>query len=297
MKLRATRLTAVSHAVRRMLASVFDGAVVAYALRIPSGSSSNNPLIRVRRSIDNAEADFGAVSVADSNGDRWLDTTALLSFVGAGDGCVTIWYDQGPNARHARQTVAGSQPLIVNSGALNEKNGRPSLRFAAASRFLRWTGTPPPWPQLLNSVVSFDNFAAPPDGRMYSLEYGDRGAGNGVAIGATYNTTNMRQSATVNFQSFNLTTKTLAFDALTVTSWYYQQGVPTTLTAWADGAETFNTSVANNGAPTVGITLGRRAFGDYQLYGNLSESVVLQPLTARRALERSQGAAFGITVA
>ena len=45
-------------------------------------------IIRIRRSIDGAERDFGL----DDNGD--LDTEAIVEFIGDGDGFVSL-YDQG----------------------------------------------------------------------------------------------------------------------------------------------------------------------------------------------------------
>jgi hypothetical protein len=58
-----------------------------------------------------------------------LDTTSLLSFVGAGNGFVTTWYDQSTNGRNAIQTTAANQPRIVSSGVLDTKNGKPTLYF------------------------------------------------------------------------------------------------------------------------------------------------------------------------
>ena len=84
---------------------------VAYSLRKLSSSATN--AIRVRRDSDNAEQDIGF-----SGND--LDTTSLTSFVGAGDGFVTKWYNQGTSGTSydASQTTASSQPLIVASGVV-----------------------------------------------------------------------------------------------------------------------------------------------------------------------------------
>lgn len=66
--------------------------------------------LRVRRSSDSAEQDIGF-----SGG--WLDTAALLAFVGAGDGFVVSWYDQSGNGRNLNQATTANQPKIVASGA------------------------------------------------------------------------------------------------------------------------------------------------------------------------------------
>lgn len=65
--------------------------------------------LRVRRSSDNTEQDIGF-----SGGD--LDTAAMLTFVGANNGFITVWYDQSGNARNMVQVTAANQPRIVDAG-------------------------------------------------------------------------------------------------------------------------------------------------------------------------------------
>ncbi len=91
-----------------------------YSMRKISSTATN--CIRVRRSDNNAEQDIGFV------GDE-LDTTSLLSFVGANDGFVTTWYDQSGNSRDAINFTATTQPRIVNSGVLETKNTKPAIYF------------------------------------------------------------------------------------------------------------------------------------------------------------------------
>jgi hypothetical protein len=100
----------------------YSGAAAAYSLRKLSSTYSGSA-IRVRRSSDNTEMNIGF------NSDGSLNTSALLTFVGSGNGFVTTWYDQSGNNINANQTVAASQPLIVNSGVLNVVNGKPSVYF------------------------------------------------------------------------------------------------------------------------------------------------------------------------
>lgn len=91
---------------------------VAYSLR--KLSSSATVAIRVRRSSDNAEQDIGF-----SGND--LDTASLLSFVGAGDGFVTTWYDQSGNGHNVTQSTLLNQPNIVSSGSLITMGGLPAV--------------------------------------------------------------------------------------------------------------------------------------------------------------------------
>lgn len=90
-------------------------------------SSSSTVAIRVRRSSDNAEQDIGF------DGDD-LDTNALITFVGAGDGFVTIWYNQGPLGGNFVQTTIGSEPKVMTGGAL-ELNSLflPTISFATGN--------------------------------------------------------------------------------------------------------------------------------------------------------------------
>ena len=104
------------------LLDTYSGASVAYSLRRLSSTYTGN-LIRVRRSIDNAEQNIGY------NTSNVLDTASLLSFAGAGDAAITTWYDQSSNGKNLTNTTALAQPLIVVSGAVRTTNGKPHVEF------------------------------------------------------------------------------------------------------------------------------------------------------------------------
>ena len=106
-----------------LLLNVYPGAAAAYSLR-KLRSTYTGFAIRVRRSSDNTETDIGFDS---SDG---LDTTSLTSFVGAGSGFVTTWYDQSGNGRNVTQTTVGYQPSIVSSGTVLLFGSKPSLYFS-----------------------------------------------------------------------------------------------------------------------------------------------------------------------
>jgi hypothetical protein len=123
----ATQVSAIYRGAEKIwpsftgLLDLYPNAAVAYSLRrLRSGYTGS--AIRVRRSSDNAEQDIGFV-------DNVLDTASLLTFVGAGDGFVTTWYDQSGLGSDATQTTAGVQPEIVLGGVLWEQNGKPAVRF------------------------------------------------------------------------------------------------------------------------------------------------------------------------
>lgn len=106
-----------------LLLDTYSGASVAYSVRRLSSTYTGN-LIRVRRSSDNTEQNIGY------NANNVLDTVALLTFVGAGNGFVTTWYDQSGNGNNATQTTALNQPQIVSSGSLLIANSKPCLTLS-----------------------------------------------------------------------------------------------------------------------------------------------------------------------
>jgi hypothetical protein len=114
--------------LRELTATGRDGPIIeaaaAYSLRNLSDSYTGS-VVEVRRSSDGALRSFTAAEVTDGT---------LVAWVGAGNnGTVSKWYDQSttsgvPNANHAVQTDAASQPRIVIDGELimNAK-GFPSI--------------------------------------------------------------------------------------------------------------------------------------------------------------------------
>jgi hypothetical protein len=100
---------------------LYGGADTAYSLRLLRTAYAGSS-IRVRRSSDNAEQDIGFSGVN-------LNTASLLSFVGAGDGFVTTFYDQSGNGYNMTQGSATSQPQIVSSGSLITQKGKPTMLF------------------------------------------------------------------------------------------------------------------------------------------------------------------------
>ena len=122
-----------------LLLDIYTNAAAAYSVRQLRVSYAG-PAIRVRRSSDNIEQDI----YFDVNGN--LNTSALTSFCGAGNGFVTTWYDQSGNARNATQTTAANQPQIVSSGSVITDNGKPNLFFNGSTSFLLTA----------NSIISTD---------------------------------------------------------------------------------------------------------------------------------------------
>lgn len=99
----------------------YTNAAAAYSVRLLR-SAYTGSAIRVRRSSDNTEQDIGFTSLGN------LDESALTTFVGAGNGFVTTWYDQSGNAANATQSTAINQPQIVGSGTVFKQNNKIVLK-------------------------------------------------------------------------------------------------------------------------------------------------------------------------
>lgn len=104
------------------LLDLYPFSAVAYSLRKLRGGYTGSA-IRVRRSSDNTEQDIGFSALGG------LDTSALTTFCGSGNGFIATWYDQSGNGNNATQTTAANQPQIVSSGNLILVNNLPSLQF------------------------------------------------------------------------------------------------------------------------------------------------------------------------
>ena len=103
-----------------LLLNLFPGASAAYSLRKLDTAYAGSA-IQVRRISDNATQNIGFVN-------NVLDLTALTTFLGAGSGRVSIWYDQSGNGRNLINATAIEQPLVYANGPVIF-NGAPYLRL------------------------------------------------------------------------------------------------------------------------------------------------------------------------
>jgi hypothetical protein len=126
----------------------FTGSLAAYSLRKLKSSYSGSA-IKVRRSSDNSEQDIPF----DGSGN--LNTSSLLSFVGSGDGFVSVWYDQS-GTYNLTQPVRQNQLRIVGSGILDTLNGKPALyKYSNSSWMSVNYGMSYSYPNSYFAVMSF----------------------------------------------------------------------------------------------------------------------------------------------
>ena len=105
-----------------LLLDTYTGAARAYSFRKLRAAYTGN-CVRIRRSSDNAEQDFGFVS-------NYVDTTSISTFCGAGNGFVVNWYDQSGNSINSNQGTNSVQPQIYFSGSFLLRSGKISIEFA-----------------------------------------------------------------------------------------------------------------------------------------------------------------------
>lgn len=207
------------------LLDTYGGAAAAYSLRKLSSTYSGNA-IRVRRSSDNTETNIGF----DGSGN--LDESALTSFVGAGDGFVTTWYDQSGNVNHSTQTSATNQPQIVSSGNIVKVLGttKPMIKFGTSSyldltTLINVDGTDSSQFMTYQKSSTGANIIAWQNGAYFTwLNYGNvQYYGNSYIVDADFNTANelmlvgitMDYGVKLEFFKNNISqqTKTSAFSA------------------------------------------------------------------------------------
>jgi hypothetical protein len=119
--------------VNGLLLDLYPNASAAYSLRKLRTAYTGNAL-RIRRSSDNTESDIGFLSNGNFN------SAAAVAFCGAGDGFVTIWYDQSGNANNAAQTIlANQQNKIVDNGVIVTNLNKPALYNVSSNANLLMT--------------------------------------------------------------------------------------------------------------------------------------------------------------
>lgn len=78
-------------------------------------SSYSGPLLRIRRSSDNAELDFGSGLAMG----EYVDWSAVDTWLSGSTAFVAIWYDQSGNGFDLEQSTAGKQPVISTASTVS----------------------------------------------------------------------------------------------------------------------------------------------------------------------------------
>jgi hypothetical protein len=102
-------------------------------VRLLRGAYYGSPIIRLRRTNDNVESNFGV----GTNG--LLDETAITTWVGANSATLVTMYAQDGSTRHFTNATPSEQPTFVNAGVIIKRTGigsgavaRPAADFKGA---------------------------------------------------------------------------------------------------------------------------------------------------------------------
>jgi hypothetical protein len=132
------------------LLDLYPNAAAAYSLRKLRADYSG-AAVRIRRSGDNSESDFGF----DVNND--FDVAGAQAFCVAGggsqNGFIATWYDQSGNSVNSSQTTAAQQPQIIASGLILLQSLKPCITFSGFSNSLVLSS------DLYNNTTAKETFA------------------------------------------------------------------------------------------------------------------------------------------
>ena len=109
-------------------ASEYPNASVAFSFRKLRTAYTGN-CIRVQND-SGTNLDIGF----DSNGN--LDTAAISTHCGSGDGKIVRWYDQSGSGLYAEQSSSSAMPTIFSGGSMSTTNSKPSASFDGGDRLL-----------------------------------------------------------------------------------------------------------------------------------------------------------------
>jgi len=113
-----------------LLDGLIDEPNKATSFRLLSTNYAALPIVNIRRSSDNATADFTADEITDGT---------LTTWTGANDGLVTRRYDQAGLGHDDFQTTAAYQPKLVSSGTLlTDSNSNPVAEIVSTTQAMRF---------------------------------------------------------------------------------------------------------------------------------------------------------------
>jgi len=266
-----------------LILDTYTTAVAVYSLRRMRTAYAGD-CIRVRRSSDNVEQNFGFVN----NG---LDTVALLAFTGANSGFVVTCFDQSGNGYNATQATAANQPRIVSAGVLDVQNTKACMRQIATGM---WLDVPNIMAAASSAtgataVVVYNQPTTSPEFSGWGTINGDNVASpwsNGIAYDAFCS-----QSQ----QAF------AAYGARDTLRTHTMRQTGSALQLFKNGTQIdTDKGVAFKTTPNGNKILNGWVGGNYQSDDSLCEAVFFDTAlstTDRQLLERNQGTFYGYTVA
>lgn len=106
---------------------------MAFSFRKVREAYSGN-CVRIRRSSDNTESDFGFQS-------SFVDTASIKTFIGSSDAFVVTWYDQSGNSKDVTAPSSSAQPKIATAGVLIYGGGKLCMQYDGSNDVLQRSET------------------------------------------------------------------------------------------------------------------------------------------------------------
>jgi hypothetical protein len=242
------------------------------------------PLMRVRRSSDNAEQDIGSTYAGE------LNTTALAAFCGADSCFVRTWHDQSGNTRHVNQANGSEQARIVNAGTIDTKGGKPAPLFISGSGTFYTNATPTQ--NIMGNTPAFMAVVSPNFYSQYMAVLYWRGASEQGLLASAHNTWSYMWNGTASTWDWSGGPVFTAGSLQTI-------GVQINAgagTFYKNGTEVTNTTAHNAAAGTSVFTIAKDPCCGRFFDGHMPEIAVFSSISngSRQTYEAGQRAYFSI---
>lgn len=245
-----------------LLLNEYPSATIAFSFRKLKDNYSGN-CVRIRRSSDNVEQDFGF-----SN--NYLDTASIRTFLTTNSGFVAIWYSQNDTltAFNATQATAASQPRIFNAGTFEILKSGSSLiamyfdggDFLATNNAVFFNGLYTAFSVHRNNSVTGARLLFAQD------------AGSGTNRGPQFLRTNGTTPQTVSFISNSATAESGAAISNDVAYIFAAQKTSSGMELFVNGSSNGATTQSGNAQnPNTGVYIGQIGDNSGRYDGRMSE--------------------------
>lgn len=292
-----------------------QNSALAFSTYVLRGAFGTSPLIRLRRTTDNAEVDV----FATPQGNITLSSTVtgggtLGAWIGSNNAVIRTLYDQTGNGRHFDITSPTVQPSFITTGTINTRNSRPTFRFNGSTNYLQ---------QSISAFLSAAQF------NVFMVYSTTSAAAPDTALGNPWNLGNANVSTMVLGKGTStglLTGEYIFYDVRRTAGGGERLGSSTyrraanTLVQETDNFLTTGTTLRQNGvAQTLGLTNGgantttnytpanSTITGDFTVFcgiasgspvnfvnGDLSELIIYTAAVTNTTVENNQRNRFGL---
>jgi hypothetical protein len=280
------------------------------ARRVRSAYASTSPIVRVRRSSDGAQQDFGGSGATGA-----VDSAAVAAFCGAGDGFLVTVYDQSGNGRNFTESTEARQPIVCESGVAVTEGGRLAAKYVASTihrmtvatsttlyNFLHTTGGSLAVVSKANdtaagkTILNTNNGATASAGFNFTRDASERVFWQSTRLTGPASGSSVTDTSTNGSAAHTILTLTVDPDNATAAD---------RLFGWQNGTALTGFVNASTGTPNVENAANDLTMGVYPnvttspFDGTIQEIFIYSEILStanRRSIEANQGTFYGITV-